>query len=143
MAFDLTLGNDSSDNCKKIEDFSEGVELSVKRNNGEWVPLMFIAPNFSNITEPFINLSRNTDSNKNTITLRGYTVPYFIQTTNVREHNNISICRNNTFSDELQFRWLQTSYQRSESACDIVVLENVTVRARNCSNYVTLLPLNE
>ena len=142
VAFDLILGNESSDDCTNIEDFSEGVELSVKRNNGEWIPLMFIAPRF-NITEPFIELSENIDiDSEGTIALRGYTVPYVIQTENVGNYNT-SICRDNTFIDKLQFRWLQTSYQRSNSACDIVILGNVTVRAGNCSNYVTLLPSNE
>ena len=142
VAFDLTLGNESSNTCKTIEDLSEGVELSV-RNDREWIPLMFIAPHFNDAMEPFINLSRNTNSNKGSmITLRGYTAPYVIQTENVGNYN-ITICRDNIFTDKLQFRWLHTSYQRSNYACDIVVLENVTVRAGNCSNYVTLLPSNE
>ena len=56
---------------------------------------MFIAPHF-NITEPFIKLSEKEFS------LRGYTVPYVIQTTNV-ENYSISICQNNIFGDKLQF----------------------------------------
>ena len=138
MAFDLTLGfsDYESSNCDDIEGFSEGVELSVKRNNGEWIPLMFFAPP-SEIEEPFINLSKHTDSER-PFTLRGYTVPYIIQAENIRNYN-ISICRNDIFTDRLQFRWLQTSYQRGESAQDVVVLENIIVRAWNCSNNVTLL----
>ena len=141
VAFDLTFHFESCDQnedfgcCDETEDFSEGVEFSVKRNNGEWIPLMFIAPHL-NITEPFIKLSENID---NEFTLRGYTVPYVIQTTNV-ENYNISICRNNIFRDKLQFRWLQTSYQMDEFVRDVVMLDNVHVRAGNCSTYVTLLP---
>ena len=138
VAFDPTFCFESCDQnedfecCDETEDFSEGVEFSVKRNNGEWIPLMFIAPHF-NITKPFIKLSEKEFS------LRGYTVPHVIQTTNI-ENYSISICRNDIFRDKLQLRWLQTSYQMDKSVHDVVMLDNVHVRAGNCSNYVTLLP---
>ena len=132
VAFDVTLG---SSNCDEIEDFSEGVELSV-RNQGEWIPLMFFAST-PTMEEPFINLPK--DSTKNTINLRGYTVPYKILANNASNSISVDICRSNIFANTLQFRWLQTSYQRGKSARDVVILEDITVRAWNCSNNVTLL----
>jgi hypothetical protein len=136
VAFDLTLSHD----CDEIEDFSEGVELSVKRNGGDWIPLMFFAPQI-NASEPYIDLSGNTENGNGSFVLRGYTIPYVIQTMSAK-HYSVSLCddENKIFTDRLQFRWLQTSYQRSRSVRDVVKLENIIVRARNCLNSVTLLP---
>ena len=131
----MTLGFSESSNCDEIEDFSEGVELSV-RNQGEWIPLMFFAST-PTMEEPFINLPK--DSTKHTINLRGYTVPYEILAKNASNSISVDICRSNIFANTLQFRWLQTSYQRSKSVRDVVILEDITVRAWNCSNNVTLL----
>ena len=133
VAFDLTFHFES--NYDEIEDFSEGVELSVKRRNENWIPLIFFAPRI-NITEPYINLSENVDNDF--VNLRGYNVPYVIQAESARNYN-IFICRDKIFTGKLQFRWLQTTYQRNQSVRDVVVLENITVRAQNCSNNVTLL----
>ena len=136
VAFDVTLGFSESSNCDEVEDFSEGVELSVRRDQGEWIPLMFFAST-PMTEEPFINLPK--DSTKSTITLRGYTVPYDILAENASNSISVDICRRDTFTDTLQFRWLQTSYQQSKSVRDVVILEDITVRAWNCSNNVTLL----
>jgi hypothetical protein len=136
VAFDVMLGFSESSNCDEIDGFSEGVELSVSRNQGEWIPLMFFAPT-AKTDEPFINISKA--STKGTITLRGYTVPYVIQAENDSNSISVYICRRDIFTDRLQFRWLQTSYQRSQSVRDVVMLENIVVRAWNCSNNVTLL----
>ena len=140
VAFDVTLSFSESSNCdnSEIEDFSEGVELSVRRNQGEWIPLMFFAST-PMTEEPFINLPK--DSTKSTITLRGYTVPYARLAENASNSISVDICRRDIFTDRfnLQFRWLQTSYQRNKSAQDVVILEDITVRAWNCSNNVTLL----
>ena len=132
----MTLGFSESSNCDEVEDFSEGVELSVRRNQGEWIPLMFFAST-PMTEEPFINLPK--DSTKSTITLRGYTVPYNILAEKTSNSISVNICRRNIFRDTLQFRWLQTSYQRSKSVRDVVILKDITVRAWNCSNNVTLL----
>ena len=133
VAFDVTLGFGESSNCDEVEDFSEGLELSVRRNQGEWIPLMFFASTFVT-EEPFINLPKDS-----TITLRGYTVPYAILAENASNSISVDICRRDIFTDTLQFRWLQTSFQRSKSVRDVVILEDITVRAWNCSNNVTLL----
>ena len=134
VAFDLTFHFESPD-CDEIEDFSEGVELSVKRNDGDWIPLMFFGTH-CNITEPYIKISENIEEKY--FVLRGYTIPYVIQTKSARNYS-VFICRDKIFKDKLQFRWLQTSYQRSQAARDVLMLENIIVRAWNCSNYVTLL----
>ena len=138
MAFDLTFHN-GSPNCDKMDDFSEGVEFSVKGNGGDWIPLMFIAPQV-NATQPYITLSRNTENGNGSLVLRGYTIPYVIQVENAKNYS-VSLCRdqNQIFTDKLQFRWLQTSYQRTQSVRDVVMLENIIVRARKCLNYILLL----
>ena len=140
MKFDLKF-HFGSPNCDEIEDFSEGVELSVKRDGGDWIPLMFIAPRV-NITEPYIMLSRSTENGNGYFVLRGYIIPYAIQSENAK-HYSVSLCRardqNQIFTDKLQFRWLQTSYQSNQSDRDVVMLENITVTARKCLNSVTLL----
>ena len=142
VAFDLTFGFDSSEECDKIDDFHEGVEFSVKRNKGEWIPLMFFSSRF-NTTRPFIDFpsfeqTSDTNSKGGTFALRGYMVPYVIQTEDRRNYS-VDICHNNIFQDKLQFRWLQTSYQMGNLTSDIVILDNVVVRAWNCSYSVTLL----
>ena len=131
VAFDMTFHFES--NCDEIDGFSEGMELSIKRNGGDWIPLMFIAPR----TEPYITLSRNGNGS---FVLRGYTIPYIIEAENAKNYS-ISLCRdlNQIFTDKLQFRWLQISYQRSQSVHDVVMLENITVKARKCLNSITLL----
>ena len=136
VAFDVTLGFSESSNCDEIEDFSEGVELSVRRNQEEWIPLMFFAST-SMTEEPLINLPKGSTSS--TITLRGYIVPYVMLAENASNSISVDICRSDIFTDTLLFRWLQTSYQRGKSAQDVVILEDITVRAWNCSNNVTLL----
>ena len=138
MAFDLTFHFESP-NCDEIDSFSEGMEFSVKRNGGDWIPLMFIAPRV-NETQPYITLSKSTKNGNGSFVLRGYTIPYVIQSENAKNYS-ISLCRdqNQIFTDKLQFRWLQTSYQRSQSVRDVVMLENITMRARKCLNSVTLL----
>ena len=134
----MMLGFSESSNCDEVEDFSEGVELSVRRNQGEWIPLMFFAST-PMTEEPFINLPK--DSTKSTITLRGYTVPYNILAENASNSISVNICRSDIdiFTGRLQFRWLQSSYQQSKSVHDVVILEDITVRAWNCSNNVALL----
>ena len=134
VAFDLTFHFESPD-CDEIEDFSEGVELSVKRNDGDWIPLMFFSPHL-NKPEPYIKISENITEKY--FVLRGYTIPYVNQAESTRNYS-VFICRYKIFMDKLQFRWLQTSYQRSQAVRDVVMLENIIVRAWNCSNYVTLL----
>ena len=136
MEFDLTFFG--YPNCDEIQDFSEGVELSVKQNDSDWIPLMFIAPQV-NTTEPYITLSRSTENGNGSFVLRGYTIPYVIQSENVKNYS-VSLChdQNQIFTDKLQFRWLQTSYQSNQSNHDVVMLENIIVRARKCLDFVTL-----
>ena len=137
VEFDLTFHFGSLD-CDEIEDFSEGVELSVKRNGGDWIPLMFIAPRV-NANEPYIMLSGNIENGNSFFVLRGYTIPYVIQAESAK-HYSVSLCndQNKIFTDRLQFRWLQTSYQRNQSVCDVVMLENIIVSARKCLNSIIL-----
>lgn len=139
MAFDLTFRFESSSLCDEMEDFSEGVELSVKRNDGDWIPLTFFA-SYSKREVPFIELSPFND-----FTLRGYRVPYIIQNETITNYS-IHICRNNNnniFNDKLEFRWLQTSYQTDNSIQDIIILENIVVSAQNCSHSVASFPVTK
>ena len=138
MAFDLTFHNGSPD-CDKMDGFSEGVKFSIKRNGGDWIPLMFIAPQV-NATQPYFTLSKSTENGNGSFVLRGYIIPYVIQSEKAK-HYSVSLCRdqNQIFTGKLQFRWLQTSYQRNQSVCDVVMLENIIVRARKCLNYILLL----
>ena len=97
---------------------------------------MFIAPRV-NATQPYIMLLRNTENGNGSFVLKGYIIPYVIQAENTKNYS-VSLCRdqNQIFTDKLQFRWLQTSYQRTQSVHDVVMLENIIVRARKCLNYI-------
>lgn len=144
VTFDLKVRFDSPAACEEIDDFREGVELSFRslteEGHGEWIPLMYIA-NLSRTTQPFVELpSENIagDSNSGDFTLRGYNVPYVIQNGDYYTYN-ISICGNDIFQHQLQFRWLHSSYQVGDFIRDVVLLDNITVSVQNSTHYTVLL----
>ena len=86
------------------------------------------------MTEPLIELYEEESLDDGSVMLRGYQVPYVIQSDNNSKYN-LTICNNNIFNSEFQFRWLHTSYQRDNNAVrDVVILDNVTITARNCNS---------
>ena len=110
------------------------MEFSYRRASEEpWIPLKFYTTT-TNLTEPLIELHEEESLGDSFVMLRGYQVPYVIQSDNNSKYN-LTICNNNIFNGEFQFRWLHTSYQRDNSAVrDVVILDNVTVTARNCNS---------
>ena len=99
---------------------------------------MFFAKNSVIPTHPFIQLpNEQSIGSVNRFKLRGYTVPYIIQSGENYKYN-ISICTRNA-NDQLQFRWLHTTLQDGYRFEDVIILDNVTVTAHNCKENVTLL----
>ena len=111
------------------------MEFSYRRASEEpWIPLKFYATT-TNLTEPLIELYEKESLSDSFVMLRGYKVRYVIQSdNNSKLKYNVTICNDDIF-DDFQFRWLHTSYQRDNSAVrDVVILDNVTVTARNCNS---------
>ena len=78
--------------------------------------------------------------NSGQFTLRGYQVNYTVQTPNNYDyHYSISMCGGDILQRPLQFRWLQSSYYVDNKIRDAVLLDNVTVRVKNCTHYAVLL----
>ena len=131
ITFDLVLQS----SCDDIDDFSEGVEFSYRTlsdsDSGPWIPLRFFSAT-SNITEPFIELLEK-EPDSDTFTLRGYRVPHTVQSNISNSSYSVTIC-GISFNGEFQFRWLHTSYQRNNAIEDVVMLDNINVRARNCNS---------
>ena len=113
--------------CDETDHFLEGVEFSFRSSTeGEWIPLIFFA-------------IQRINNNDHHIRLRGYTVPFIIQSGNNTKYN-ISVC----VKDErvkLQFRWLNTA-RHTNLTRDVAILDDVTVIAHNCTHNITLLEDN-
>lgn len=97
--------------------------------------------------EPYLQLSDEKSvmegTTSGTFKLRDYTVPFIIQS-NSETFYNFSFCRNDFFNDQsqLQFRWLHTSHHKvnnKETPADVIILDNITITARNCTYSVSLL----
>ena len=148
MAFDLQLN--ASGVCDSIDDFREGIEFSLRtvsnHDPDEWIPVMYFAP-VADKFEPYLQLSDEKSvmegTTSGTFKLRGYTVPFVIQS-NSETFYNFSFCRNDFFNDQsqLQFRWLYTSHHEvnnKETPADVIILDNITITAQNCTYSVSLL----
>lgn len=132
-------------NCEDIESFHEGLELSFRSltENGprEWTPLMYYSSNSTQQDNNF-NIGSSSiriiDSTGDILTLRGYSVPYIIQT---RGHYNASLCggEEDVFQYPLQFRWLQTAFQFDNVIRDVIVLDNVSISLCYDDQCTTLL----
>lgn len=145
VTFDLLLEHTG---CDQISDFREGVEFSFRNTReGEWIPLMFFASNTNFPEDRYIKLPNEESIMENSITsddgnftLRGYSVPYVIQSNNDTMHN-VSVCMRNTQDAiDLQFRWLHTTRQDNKSTIrDVVILDNISVTAHDSTHDFTLL----
>ena len=144
VTFDLEL---KASMCDEIDDFSEGVEFSMKtlsaNSMGEWIPLSFIS-SVSNVKNQSLIKLPNEETIRNTsgtFKLRGYDVPYMIESQNNKTYN-VSICGSVISGNNLkvQFRWLHTAYheQIDTDITDIVTLDNIKIVAQNCTDSVTL-----
>ena len=134
-----------SPDCKGIDSVQEGIELSLRSMTedgpGEWIPLLYFTRQ-SNTTPPssieLLPGQLETSSVDGNFTLRGYRVPYMIET-QTKSYYNVSICGEGILENPFQFRWLQTSYQEGENMSDVVMLDNVTVSVTNGTYYTILL----
>ena len=140
MSFDLKLWF----NCDRVDDFSEGVELSFRRTledgtTSDWIPLMYITSSLM-ITQPHVWLiPSELSSSSDKFTLRGYNVTYIIQSSGSTYHYSVSMCGGDILQHPLQFRWLQNSNHVDPIARDVVLLDNVSVRVMNGTHYAAML----
>lgn len=141
----------NSSDCRGIDEFYEGVELSFRslredqEGLGQWIPLLYVTadlPNRSQAQLSPLSFESNVDD-ATSIILRGYSVPYIVSN-EADSYVNVSICGQNAddelFQYALQFRWLQSSRQVGSSIqSDVILLDNVTVSLRNGTHEVRLL----
>ena len=118
--------------------FDDGVELSFRlsndNNQGEWIPLIFYV-NTLELAGPTSNRSITDEvdsSNRSSISLRGYTVPFInIHPTNDTIRGEVHICGEDIFNSAVEFRWLQTVQQQvrpeNPRGADVFSLDNVDI----------------
>ncbi len=108
--------------------FDEGVEISVGgwENNGQWIPLMYVANTIHRIQDRHnINIGA---INGSTVKIRGYDVPYHLQSEPEEIFINLTVCGAAVLRNGIRIRWLQTGalYLSEESYLrDVVTLNNV------------------
>ena len=135
MNFDLQLL--PSGGCDSVDTFSEGVELSFRESaTTEWVPLMYITGKSygdeSSGLDP-ISIIESDRVNSDRFLLRGYSVPYVVSSGG---QYNVSFCT--SFQRPLEFRWLQTSSEAEKGVSDVILLDYISIIARNSTHSSTL-----
>ncbi len=144
MAFEIIFNRRRS--CNTINEFNEGIEFSVRllSNPEEWIPLKYIYFRKGGNSHEEIYIG-----DEDNFTIRGYTVDiiqtYYPNVTNTTTYSKTivmaKICFEN-HSDAIQFRWLQTSYLKLDSAKDNWILNFIEIEA--VDDYsVTKMLLNE
>lgn len=142
VIFDAELFFHSPD-CKGIDNVQEGIELSFRSmmedGPGEWIPLLyFTRPSNTTLLSSIELLPGHLEKMDGNFILRGYRVPYMIET-QTKSYYNVSICGEEILPNPFQLRWLQTSYQEGENMSDVVMFDNVTVSVTNGTYYTILL----
>ena len=137
-------------NCRGIDEFYEGVELSFRsltddqEGPGQWIPLLYVTADLPNISQSQLSaLSFESNADDTSIILRGYSVPYIVSSEG-DSYVKVSICGQSVddwlFRYPLIFRWLQSSRQEQNSIrSDVILLDNVAVSLRNRTHVVRLL----
>ena len=119
------------DDCNRLDNLDEGVELSIGNSSGagHWVPLMFYSAN----DDRAIGSLRLGDVTNSSLSLRGYRVPVERVTANTTQNiRTVLICGSEFLETGVQFRWLQTvRVQENLPNEDVWTLDNVTVEVCN------------
>ncbi len=109
LLFELDL---KPSDCEFQKLFDEGVEISVGNweKNGEWIPLIYVIENsIRSLSMHNINIVPIDTKPSNYISIRGYTVPVYMQNSSSPLLINISVCGEDIVRNGVQFRWLQTT----------------------------------
>ena len=103
-----------------------------------WTPLAFFARTESRQTDYDIDLDYDTD--RDTVHIRGFSVPVTINDTDVQHNMTFRICSEAVLgSGGVQFRWLQTAQHFSNRTRDTWSLDDVSVSVTHdssCSEVV-------
>ena len=99
--------------------------------DGYWIPLhYFVSTEMSNsigLPAGQVNMGGNT------IKIRGYTVPYSVQSSSQEKLSmSVHVC-GGVLRDGLQIRWLQTTRIINDQLKDLVTLHKVSIRFLGCS----------
>ena len=121
------------DDCDRLDNLDEGVELSIGNSSGDghWVPLMFYSAN--NLNDQINGSIRLGNVTNSSVLLRGYRVPVERVTANTTQNiRTVLICDSEFLETGVQFRWLQTvRVQENLPNEDVWTLDNVTVEVCN------------
>ena len=132
---------DDDDGCEDIENFDEGIELSLRRPGDLlWRPVAFFAKDNSrddNKENSIRLISGETD--EGSFKIRGYVVPRVMKNTSAIQHRmQFRLCDIGTLGSYIQFRWLQTMRKdTNEFTRDLWSLDEVQVAVSHdtqCSN---------
>ena len=113
--------------CHSAKRFDEGVVVAMGNwnNDGQWIPLRYYAPD-PRISTQDISIGELNSGNVNFI--RGYSVPYTIQSVSNSIETSLWICDQDLVRrDNVQFRWLQTTLFYGMKPKDTWTLDDVSI----------------
>ena len=131
MSFSLSFAITSSGECNQIDHFDEGVELSVRLLSApmEWIPIVYIYPNNFTVSSYPIEIGL-----LNNLCLRGYNLDMdqlILLEVGAERNFSFTLCATDLYginSDDIQFRWLQTSrFLTSNETKDVWSLDNIKI----------------
>ena len=108
------------------------MEVSVGNweRDGHWILVHYFASNtilgFDGRPVGPVNID------KQTVQIRGYTVPYTIPSNNKKINASVQVC-GGPVRDSLQIRWLQSARLFNDAIKDLISLERISIRLLQCS----------
>jgi hypothetical protein len=121
--------------CDQLDFYHEGIELSLRRPGDLlWRPIAFFSRN--DVQNPATEIPLGH-------VIRGYSVPHIVLNNSVTQHRReFRICDDSIVGSSVQFRWLQTVKQNTDSTPrDVWSLDEVQVTVSHdteCSNVTVL-----
>ena len=121
--------------CDQLDFYHEGIELSLRRPGDLlWRPIAFFSRN--DVQNPATEIPLGD-------VIRGYSVPHIVlNNSDTQHHRKFRICDDSIVGSSVQFRWLQTVKQNTDSTPrDVWSLDEVQVTVSHdteCSNVTVL-----
>ena len=114
-----------------LDSFDEGLEVSFRQLNGNWIPIGFYSEHNSTNRNHEISLG---DINDGQLTIRGYPVTFTVAESQSNNEAIIRLCGENVFGPETEdelfqwrFRWLQTALKDDNDDTDVIHIDNITI----------------
>ena len=114
-----------------LSSLDEGVEFGYRMNDSPWIPLAF----YSSTTERDDGIRIGELVNGDTLTIRGYSVPFIQGDT---QSAQLKLCGSDIIQNNalLSFRWLQTSSSVLDRSVDDITLDDVQISTFSPQQHV-------